>query len=67
MAFPSQVRLTEDVDLAELASTYELSGSDIMNLVQHCCLQALQGGHAVMVQEQLIKAIKREFSKAGIM
>lgn len=65
MGFPSQVRLTEEVDLAELASTYELSGSDIMNVVQYCCLQALQSGHAVIDQEELIKAIKREFSKAG--
>ncbi len=65
MAFPSQVKLTSEVDLAEFSSTYELSGSDIMNVVQHCCLQALQGGNAVIDREGLIKAIKREFSKSG--
>ncbi len=65
MAFPSQVKLTSEVDLAEFSSTYELSGSDIMNVVQHCCLQALHGGNAVIDREGLIKAIKREFSKSG--
>jgi ATPase family associated with various cellular activities (AAA) len=65
MAFPSQVKLTQDIDFAELANTYEMSGSDIMNVVQHCCLQVLQGGHAAIDQEGLLKAIKREFSKAG--
>lgn len=65
MAFPSQVQLTKDVDLAQLSSTYELSGSDIMNAVQHCCLQALQHGNVVIGQENLLNAIKREFSKAG--
>lgn len=65
MAFPPQVELTPEVDLGYLASTYELTGSEIMNVVQHCCLQVLQSGHAVINQEQIIKAIKREFSKSG--
>ncbi len=65
MAFPPQVELTSEVDLGYLASTYELTGSEIMNVVQHCCLQVLQSGHAVINQEQIIKAIKREFSKSG--
>ncbi len=65
MAFPPQVKLTSEVDLPELASTYELSGSVIMNVVQHCCLQALQHGDAVIHQKHIINAIKREFSKAG--
>ncbi|WP_339366909.1 ATP-binding protein [Calothrix sp. 336/3] len=65
IAFPSQVKLTQDIDLTELANTYEMSGSDIMNVVQHCCLQVLQGSYTAINQEILLKAIKREFSKAG--
>jgi ATPase family associated with various cellular activities (AAA) len=67
MAFPSQVRLAEGVDLTQLSTTYDLTGSDIMNVVQHCCLQALQHGDGVIHQEDILNAIKREFSKAGKM
>jgi SpoVK/Ycf46/Vps4 family AAA+-type ATPase len=67
MAFPSQVRLADVVDLPQLSATYELTGSDIMNVVHYCCLQALQQGDTVIHQEDLLYAIKREFSKAGKM
>ena len=65
MAFPFQVTLAEDVDLSQLSTNYELTGSDIMNVVRHCCLQALKNGDAVIHQEDIFNAIKREFIKAG--
>ncbi|BAY23206.1 AAA superfamily ATPase [Calothrix sp. NIES-2100] len=67
MAFPSQVKLADQVDLTQLSSAYELTGSDIMNVVQYCCLQVLQRGDTVIHQQDLLEAIKREFSKAGKM
>jgi ATP-dependent 26S proteasome regulatory subunit len=65
MAFPIQVKLAENVDLTQLSTTYDLTGSDIMNVVQYCCLQALQYSDAVIHQEDILNAIKREFSKSG--
>lgn len=65
MAFPAQVQLAEAVNLPALSTTYELTGADIMNVVQHCCLQALQRDANFIYQEDLLHAIKREFSKAG--
>lgn len=65
MAFPSQVKLSESIDLSELAATYELSGADIMNVVQYCCLQALKRESAMIDMEDVLHAIQREFSKAG--
>jgi hypothetical protein len=64
-AFPKQVKLAETVDLVTLSTTFELTGADIMNVVQHCCLQSLQQGDKVIHQADLLNAIKREFSKAG--
>jgi ATP-dependent 26S proteasome regulatory subunit len=64
-AFPPQIQLDEIINISELSRTYELSGSDIMNIVQHCCLQALQRGDNTIHPENLSSAIKREFSKAG--
>ncbi|MDZ7963103.1 MAG: ATP-binding protein [Aulosira sp. DedQUE10] len=67
MAFPSQVKLAESVDLPKLSAAYELTGSDILNIVQHCCLQALQRGDTVIHHEDLLDAIKRELNKSGKM
>jgi ATPase family associated with various cellular activities (AAA) len=64
-AFPAQVQLSKSVDLPELAAAYELSGADIMNVVQHCCLQSLKRGDSIIDAEDLLQAIQREFSKAG--
>ncbi len=65
MAFPAQVKFAQSVDLAELSAAYELSGADIMNVVQHCCLQSLKRGDAIIDAEDLRQAIQREFSKSG--
>lgn len=65
MAFPSQLKLVETVDLPTLSTAYELTGADIMNVVQHCCLQALQRGNEMIHETDLIHVIKRELSKAG--
>lgn len=65
MAFPSQLKLAETVNFPTLSTTYELTGADIMNVVQHCCLQALQRGNTMIHETDLIQAIKRELSKAG--
>ena len=65
LAFPEQVTLANDVDLTELSATYELTGADILNVVQHCCLKALQHDRLTITQEAVLQAIKREFGKAG--
>ena len=65
IAFPSQLKLVETVDLPTLSTAYELTGADIMNVVQHCCLQALQQGKEIIHESDLIHAIKRELSKSG--
>ncbi|MBD1848305.1 ATP-binding protein [Cyanobacteria bacterium FACHB-63] len=64
-AFPSQLKPANTVDLRVLSNTYELTGADIMNVVQHCCLQALQKGNKMVQETDLIYAIKRELSKSG--
>jgi AAA+ superfamily predicted ATPase len=64
-AFPQQITLDQSVDLGVLSGSYELTGADIINVVQHCCLQSLQRKKFLIHQDDLIQAIKREFSKSG--
>lgn len=65
-AFPSQIQLSDDIDLQEIASNYELSGANIMNIVQYCCLQVLEDGVLVISKRLLVKAIRREYEKEGM-
>ena len=63
---PEQIELTETVDLQALSANYELSGADITNVVQHCCLKVLQRGGILEIEgNDIVHAIKREFSKVG--
>jgi hypothetical protein len=63
--FPHQVKLEKSIELSTVANKYDLTGADIINIVQHCCLQALDSGDSVIYEKALLKAIKREFNKAG--
>lgn len=65
LAFPKQLSLASSIDLIQLSTNYELSGADIMNIVQYCCLQMLKKNKQALEQDDLLGAIKREFSKAG--
>ena len=64
-SFPKQIQLDDSVDLISLADTYELTGADIMNIVQYCCLSALNQNERTLSQADLVQGIKREFSKSG--
>lgn len=65
LAFPPQLKLAQSIDLSHLSSSYELTGADIMNVVQQCCLQGLQRDDPLISHPDLLQAIKRELTKAG--
>lgn len=62
-AFPEKAELTNDVDFQILAQKYELTGANIMNVVQYCCLQALGRTHSLITSADVLKGINREYSK----
>ncbi|GAA0560592.1 ATP-binding protein [Chitinophaga japonensis] len=64
-AFPPAITLDEDTDLRSIADTYALTGSHIINVVQHICLNALEKGVYNISQEIIIQGIKRELEKEG--
>jgi ATPase family associated with various cellular activities (AAA) len=65
LAFPPQLKLAQTIDLADLSTSYELTGADIMNVVQQCCLQGLQRQDLAIDRADLLQAIKRELTKSG--
>jgi hypothetical protein len=53
------------VDLDEIADHYEMSGGAIMNVIRYASLMAIQRGSSVIIYDDLIQGIQREFAKEG--
>lgn len=64
-AFPKQVKLEDRIDTEEIARRYELSGAGIMNVVQFCCIAALEAGTKTITAENLKNGIRNELMKEG--
>ncbi len=63
--FPPMVKLHTNVSLNLIAQKYELSGAEIMNVVQYCCLMALTRSKPVIEQKDILAGIQKEFLKEG--
>ena len=63
--FPANVQLHKEVDLPLLARKYELSGAEIMNIVQYACLCALADEKKIITAKNIADGIQREFQKGG--
>ena len=64
-AFPRKARLEESVDLARIASKYDVTGGMIMNVVQYASLMALSRGGSTVLLDDIEEGIRRELLKEG--
>lgn len=65
-AVPAEVPRGEELDLAFLAERFELSGSNIRNIVYHACfLAAANGAGGSLGMRELMRALKNEYEKSG--
>jgi SpoVK/Ycf46/Vps4 family AAA+-type ATPase len=64
-AFPTRVHLSEDINLPTLAQKYELTGGEIINIVQYVCLRALERNKEQILYSDIHEGIKKEFQKEG--
>lgn len=62
-SLPKGIPLAEDVSLDKLASMYEVTGANIVNIVQYACLQKLKKEVDAIQLEDLLKGIKKEYVK----
>lgn len=62
-SFPDAMQLHSDIVLENIAQQYELTGSNIMNVVQYCCLQAIAQDTNTITLENLKAGINREYVK----
>jgi len=66
-AIPESVDLDTNVNLTKLAKQYELTGANIMNVIQYACLKSLSRETNVIINKDLTDGIEIEFNKEGKM
>jgi len=62
---PKTVSIEASVSLDELAKKYEITGANIVNIVQHACLKTIAGKHKCIQKVHIIDGIKKEYQKEG--
>jgi SpoVK/Ycf46/Vps4 family AAA+-type ATPase len=64
---PGNLSLQEDVSIEQIARTYNLSGANIVNVVQFACLKTAEEGMNEISRTNLIEGIRKEYVKEGKM
>jgi len=64
-AIPEPVILDKSIKFNELAQRYELTGANIMNVIQYACLRSLEKHSKTIRMESILQGINREFVKEG--
>ena len=64
-SFPGHIKFEKNIDIHNIISQYELSGGNIINVVQYSCLKAISKKSDTIQKEDVIKGIRREVEKAG--
>ena len=64
-AFPQKAKLDESFCLKTLSTKYQLTGAQIMNVVQFVCLQSIAHGERPISMQDVEGGIGRELAKEG--
>lgn len=60
---PKKLKIDSDININEIAEKYELSGSNITNIIQYCSLKVLSLKSDVLTSKILKEGIKKEYLK----
>ncbi|MEZ4774826.1 MAG: ATP-binding protein [Bacteroidia bacterium] len=64
-AIPPVITVDPEIDLSQIAGKYELSGANIMNIVQYACLRTVERNGRSFKLSEIMEGIAREFAKEG--
>lgn len=64
---PEAIPLSKDISLEEISRKYQLTGANIVNIVQFTGLQTLAKGSSEISSSDLLKGIIKEYEKEGKM
>ncbi len=64
---PKGIKIAEDVNLNELSKKYDITGANIVNIIQYACLRTLEDENENINLNHLLQGIKKEYAKEGKM
>jgi AAA+ superfamily predicted ATPase len=64
---PSMLLEGNDIDIKRLSRTYDLTGANIVNVVQFACLKTAASKDGKLLDRYLMEGIKKEYVKEGKM
>ncbi|OQP60572.1 AAA family ATPase [Niastella vici] len=64
-SFPRHIAFSDGMDIPALVKKYELTGGNIINIVQYACLKALEKDRSSISLDDVLNGIKREMHKEG--
>lgn len=64
---PSEIALEKEISLKEIAQKYNLTGANIVNVIQYAGLKTLEKSSKKIAKEDLLKGIQKEYEKEGKM
>jgi len=64
-AMPTQTTIAPDVNWSHIAARFELTGANVINVVQYSLLTMLANGEKVLDYQQIEKGVVRELVKEG--
>lgn len=64
-SLPKNVELDKNVNLEAISRNYELSGANIINVVQFISLQALSENTNKFTSDDIVNGIRKEYAKEG--
>ncbi len=64
-SFPKKMNLGKSVDLSRIASSYKLSGGEIMNAAHLASLKIIAENKRTVIPEKVLHGIRREVEKEG--
>ncbi|EPR71544.1 Cell division protein FtsH [Cyclobacterium qasimii M12-11B] len=62
---PKKIALDEKLVVEDLARKYQLTGANIVNVIQQVGLKTLAGKHGKIMEDTLIQCIRYEIQKEG--
>lgn len=64
---PKGIRIAGDVNLSEISKKYDITGANIVNIIQYACLRTLEEENESINLDHLLQGIKKEYAKEGKM
>ncbi|MFC1879735.1 hypothetical protein ACFLZW_07455 [Chloroflexota bacterium] len=65
ISLPSNIKYKGGIDLPKILSKFELTGGNIINIVQYACIKTIARGTDTLCLEDALKGIQREVEKEG--